>query len=75
MGCQLVDTAGASLGTVRAVDNYGAQELLVIDGPRGELLMPFVEPLVLSVDLEARRIVCDPPEGLLDLFVAPEPAS
>jgi ribosomal 30S subunit maturation factor RimM len=29
--------------------------------------VPLVEPIVVSVDLAAKRIVCDPPEGLLDL--------
>ena len=73
VGCRVVDTAGAPLGTVRTVDNYGSQDLLVIDGPRGEVLVPFVEPLVVSVDLEARLIVCDPPEGLLELAATATP--
>lgn len=72
VGCAVFDPAGAPLGTVRAVDNYGHQELLLVEPPGepgGELLIPFVEPIVVSVDLEARRVVCDPPEGLLDLAV------
>lgn len=74
VGCAVVDAAGARLGTVRAVDNYGHQELLVVDPggegePGGELLIPFVEPIIVRVDVEARRVVCDPPEGLLELAV------
>ena len=75
VGCEVVDTAGALLGHVTGVQG-GAQELLVIarasvspgtgDKPL-ELLIPFVEPIVVAVDIVARRIVCDPPEGLVDL--------
>jgi ribosomal 30S subunit maturation factor RimM len=38
---------------------------LVIDGPRGEVLIPLVETMCVRVDVGARLIVVDPPEGLL----------
>lgn len=66
VGCTLVDTAGAVLGVVTSVEHNGAHELLLIKRDKGEAMVPFVEPIVVSVDLDARRIVCDPPEGLLD---------
>jgi 16S rRNA processing protein RimM len=71
VGCDVVDPAGAALGRVRSVEWSGAQDLLVVEGPLGEAMVPFVEPLVLSVDLEARRIVCDLPDGLFDLASPP----
>ncbi len=68
VGCAVEDSAGTPLGTVREVTDNGAHDLLVITRPDGrEAMVPLVEPIVLSVDVEARRIVCDPPEGLLDL--------
>ena len=46
----------------------GAQELLVVRRPDGrEALVPFVDEICPTVDVEAKRIVLDPPEGLLDL--------
>jgi 16S rRNA processing protein RimM len=33
----------------------------------GEALVPFVEAIVPEVDLDAGRVVIDPPAGLLDL--------
>ena len=41
--------------------------VLVIDSPRGELLVPFAEDICTRVDVGARRIEIAPPEGLLDL--------
>ena len=64
-----VPTAGTSLGHVRQVTHTGGQNVLLFDGPHGEAMLPFVEPLVVSVDLSARLIICDPPEGLLELNV------
>jgi 16S rRNA processing protein RimM len=68
VGCAVVDRAGAAIGTVAGVERPAGQEILRVARPGGgEALVPLVEPIVVSVDLAAKRIVCDPPEGLLDL--------
>jgi 16S rRNA processing protein RimM len=68
VGCAVVDREGAAIGSVSRVVDSGAQELLVVTRPDGrEALVPFIAPIVVSVDEAGRRIVCDPPEGLLDL--------
>jgi 16S rRNA processing protein RimM len=41
--------------------------MLSIETGGREALVPFVWPIVVRVDREARRIVLDPPEGLLEL--------
>ncbi|MEO9222174.1 MAG: ribosome maturation factor RimM, partial [Mycobacteriaceae bacterium] len=33
---------------------------------QGEQLVPFVSAIVLAVDVDARTIVIDPPDGLLE---------
>lgn len=56
VGCEVVGQQDAVLGTVVAVDDHGAQQVLRLsDG----LLIPFVKEIVLSVDLSARRIRVD----------------
>jgi 16S rRNA processing protein RimM len=52
---------GSALGTVRAVVNYGAGDILVIGGPGGERLVPFTRAAVPVVDVAAGRIVIVPP--------------
>ena len=70
---QLVDLAvvtvdGTSLGTVTDIAHPPGADLLVVRRPDGaELLVPFVRAIVPTVDLDARRVVVDPPDGLLDL--------
>ena len=67
IGLEVVDTGGVSLGRVRAVLNHGASDLLEVQPPRGAtVLLPFTGTAVPTVDLTARRIVADPPEGLFD---------
>ena len=57
---------GTVVGTVTAVSHGAGGELLVLAGPDGELLVPFVKAIVPTVDLAGGRVVLDPPEGLFD---------
>ena len=52
---------GKRLGILDDVLKYPAQDLWKV----GEALIPAVRPIVVSVDKDSRRIVIDPPEGLL----------
>ena len=68
MGLEVCDTGGEVLGSVRAVVNHGAGDLLEVHGPKLKVpvLLPFTRAAVPTVDLAAGRIVADPPEGLFD---------
>ena len=67
VGCEVVDTHGRALGRVRGSFHNGAHEILMVDSARGERLLPYVPAMVVELDLAARRLVYDPPPGLLDL--------
>ncbi len=66
IGMEVRDTGGALIGTLHAVHNHGAGDLLEITGPglKTPLLLPFTRAIIPTVDLGARRIVADLPEGL-----------
>jgi 16S rRNA processing protein RimM len=67
VGCEALTVEGQRLGCVEEVQNYGAAPLLVIrDGAR-EILIPLVLSICVEISTERKRIVIDPPEGLLDL--------
>jgi 16S rRNA processing protein RimM len=65
VGCTVAD-AGGEVGRVLEVVPGAAQDLLRIATPRGERLVPLVRDIVVSIDTQERRVVVDPPEGLLD---------
>jgi len=68
IGLPVFDTGGVQLGTVRAIYNHGAGDILEIFAPgrRTALLLPFTKAAVPTVDLTARRIVADPPEETVE---------
>jgi 16S rRNA processing protein RimM len=67
VGCEVRDTSGAAIGRVTAVDGPLERSHLVVQGPRGEVLIPLAAEICVKVDPAAREIVVNPPEGLLDI--------
>ncbi len=66
-GLDAVTVAGATIGTVREIMHGAGGELLVVDRTDGgQALVPFVREIVPEVDLAGRRVLVDPPPGLLD---------
>lgn len=67
-GLEVVDTGGVTLGHVKNVQNHGAGDLLEVHGPnlKTAVLLPFTVAAVPTVDLQAGRIITDPPEGLFE---------
>ena len=66
-GARVETRDGREVGRFVGVEDGGAQDLWVIaDGSR-EQLIPAVAEIVVEVNVAERRIVIDPPEGLLEL--------
>lgn len=66
IGCDVVERGGAVVGTVTAVEGPMDRSHLIVEGGRGEVMIPLVAEIV-TVDTAAKRITIDPPEGLLAL--------
>ena len=70
IGCEVLrDGSDELLGRVEALEEYGAQDNLLIRTSeeaevQGEWLIPFIEEIVVEVDLEEGVIVVDLPEGM-----------
>ena len=67
IGCEVRDRQDRLVGRVTAVEGPTDRSQLVVAGPRGEVLVPLVADICVSVDPAAQRIVIDPPEGLIEL--------
>ncbi|MFZ0325123.1 MAG: ribosome maturation factor RimM [Actinomycetes bacterium] len=68
VGATVCTVSGDRVGVVHEIVHLGGQDLLSVrTSSDRDVLIPFVEQLVPEVDLDARRVVIDPPDGLLDL--------
>ncbi len=72
IGLAVVDQAGAALGEIAAVQNYGAGDLLeiAVPGKKATLLLPFTDDVVVEIGEDA--VVIDASEGsIAHAFIAP----
>ena len=66
IGCAVETRDGRAIGIVREVEGTLTGSRLVVDGEGGEVLIPLVAPICTAIDPAAKRIVVDPPEGLIE---------
>jgi 16S rRNA processing protein RimM len=67
LGMSVETAAGTHVGEITEVYELSPAHMLDVRGPDREVLVPFLKDIIVEVDHEARRIVIDPPDGLLDL--------
>jgi len=65
VGLQVITAEGEALGRITEILPTGANDVYVIQGPRGEILVPALEGVILNVDLPNGRMIVRLPEGLL----------
>jgi len=66
IGVRVETESGKWLGEVVEVLETGANDVYVLRGPRGEVLVPAVEEVIRELDLELKRMVVRPLPGMLE---------
>lgn len=64
-GLRVVDLHHGEIGTLVDLFTTAAHDIYVVHGPAGEVLIPAVAAIVVAVDLDARCMRVDLPDGLL----------
>jgi 16S rRNA processing protein RimM len=73
VGCRVETIRGETVGEVGAVEGETAASRLVVRTPRGDVLIPLAAEICVRIEPAERRIVVDPPEGLLEVNVNRRP--
>ena len=66
IGLKVVTTRGQTLGRVTDIMSTASNDVYIVDGKRGEILIPAIEDVVKSIDLKKGKMVIEAIEGLLD---------
>lgn len=67
VGMTLIDREGRNRGVVKEAYEGGGGVLLNVKGSEGEFEVPFAEEICTRIDLAAKQITVDLPEGLDDI--------
>ncbi|WP_028573817.1 ribosome maturation factor RimM [Desulfonatronovibrio hydrogenovorans] len=69
LGSRVFLKQGVLLGTLdRIFDNKGSEVWRIVTRDEQEVLFPYNSQFVLEVDADSKKIVIDPPEGLLEIY-------
>jgi 16S rRNA processing protein RimM len=63
-GLTVVTARGQVLGVLEEIFDNGAHDIYVVRDETREILLPVVDGVVVEVDMDAGRMVVEPPEGL-----------
>lgn len=66
IGSSVSTVSGAVVGTITDVVSGVAQDLLIVQTPDGECMVPLVKDFLVRIDTETRNVTLDVPPGLLD---------
>ena len=69
VGCVVETRDGRTVGPVREVEGTVEGSRLVVTGAHGDVLIPLASAICTAIDTTKKRIVIDPPDGLLELNV------
>jgi len=64
VGLAVRTAGGEALGRVTDIFSTGSNDVLVVDDDENEILIPMLEGVIVSVDLEGKSLVVEPPPGL-----------
>ena len=65
-GCRVVTAEEVEIGVVKELFRAGENLNLVVTGSEKDHMIPFVKAICTGVDIEAKVITVDLPEGLLE---------
>ncbi|UJL47916.1 ribosome maturation factor RimM [Virgibacillus sp. NKC19-16] len=67
IGCDIYTDSGEKLGKIKEILSPGANDVWVVKQPKGkDILIPYISEVVTEIDIDAKKVVIEPMEGLLD---------
>jgi 16S rRNA processing protein RimM len=65
IGMRVITVDGSELGSISWITETGANDVLHVDGDRGEILLPMIDDVVIEIDDDRGTMIVDPLEGLI----------
>lgn len=69
IGFEVIDETNGLLGPVETIYDLETQDLLGVKHQEKEVLIPIQDGIIQKVDKAAKKVYCQLPEGLLDIYL------
>ena len=63
-GLKVFDSGNKNIGIVKRVEQYPANDIIVVENETEEILIPAIKEFVVGIDIEAKKLTVNLPEGL-----------
>jgi 16S rRNA processing protein RimM len=73
LGFKVNDKNHGDIGIIENILDYPTQALFQIKKENKEILIPVKEEFIISIDRSAKAIAVNAPEGLIDIYLDPQP--
>ena len=67
VGCILIDKTFGEVGVINEVNNQTGQTILFVKTPNDEIVVPFVDDFIITVNTTKKEVNLDLPHGIIDL--------
>ena len=68
-GYAVIDKNQGAIGFVKYIEEISGNDLIAVDHDGTEILIPFQDSIILSIDKKKSIVEIDAPEGLIDLYL------
>jgi 16S rRNA processing protein RimM len=65
VGIDVITDDGQTLGKVSSILETGANDVFIVDGAQGEILIPDIDGVILEVDIPNGKMIVHLPDGLI----------
>jgi 16S rRNA processing protein RimM len=69
VGYEVLDKTLGNIGEIKVIYDLQTQDLLGVDHKGKEVLIPIQDGIIEKVDKAAKKVFCQLPEGLLDIYL------
>lgn len=69
IGFEVVDASLGSIGEIKIIYDLQTQDLMGVDHKGKEVLIPIQDGIIQKVDKTAKKVYCQLPEGLLEIYL------
>ncbi|MGE0078955.1 MAG: ribosome maturation factor RimM [Bacteroidales bacterium] len=68
IGYTIISANNQVVGIIKRYEEFNLNSIYYVETPKGEIIIPAVEDLIIEVDVDEKTVLMEIPEGLLDIY-------
>ncbi len=69
VGMTAIDSKFGKIGVISRVDDFSGNLVITVNHPRGEIMIPLSDEVIISIKEDEREICLSCPDGLIEIYI------